>query len=52
MPVHDDVKRSIKFIENSHAAGKPFFINLWVHEPHTPHYPKPEYLKMFAHRND
>ena len=49
MPVHDDVKRSIKFIEKSHAEGKPFFINLWIHEPHTPHYPKPEYLKKFAH---
>lgn len=51
MPVHDDVKRSIQFIERSRAAGKPFFINLWIHEPHTPHYPKPEYLKRFAHLN-
>ncbi len=49
MPVHDDVMRSIKFIEKSHAEKKPFFINLWIHEPHTPHYPKPEYLKQFSH---
>ncbi|MEO6245007.1 MAG: sulfatase-like hydrolase/transferase, partial [Opitutaceae bacterium] len=49
LPVHDDVKRSIAFIEESHAAGKPFFLNLWVHEPHTPHYPQPEYLSKFAH---
>jgi N-acetylgalactosamine-6-sulfatase len=49
MPVHDDVKNSIAFIEKCHAAGKPFFLNLWVHEPHTPHYPKPEYLAKFAH---
>ncbi len=49
MPVHDDVKRSIQFIEKSHAERKPFFINLWIHEPHTPHYPKPEYLKQFSH---
>lgn len=48
MPVHDDVKNSIAFIEKSVAAKKPFFINLWVHEPHTPHYPKPEYLAKFA----
>ncbi len=47
MPVHDDVKNSIAFIEKSHATGKPFFINLWVHEPHTPHYPQPEYLAQF-----
>jgi N-acetylgalactosamine-6-sulfatase len=52
MPVHDDVKNSIAFIERSHAAGKPFFLNLWVHEPHTPHYPKPEYLAKFAHLPD
>jgi N-acetylgalactosamine-6-sulfatase len=52
MPVHDDVKRSIKFIEKSHAEKKPFFINLWIHEPHTPHYPKPKYLKRFSHLKD
>ncbi len=49
MPVHDDVKRSIRFIEKSHAEKKPFFINVWIHEPHTPHYPKPKYLKQFSH---
>ena len=49
MALHDDVKRSITFIEKSHAEQKPFFINLWVHEPHTPHYPKPEYRKQFSH---
>ncbi len=52
MPVHDDVKNSIAFIERSHAEKKPFFLNLWVHEPHTPHYPKPEYLEKFAHLPD
>ena len=52
MPVHDDVKHSIAFIEKSRAAGKPFFLNLWIHEPHTPHYPKPEYLEKFAHLPD
>lgn len=49
MPVHDDVARATQFIEKSHSADKPFFINLWIHEPHTPHYPKPEYLKQFSH---
>ncbi len=52
MPVHEDVERAIGFIEKSHAEKKPFFINLWIHEPHTPHYPKPEYLKKFAHLED
>lgn len=36
MPVHDDAKRAIAFIERCKAEGKPWFINLWVHEPHTP----------------
>lgn len=49
MPVHDDVKRSIAFIEKCDAEKKPFFLNLWVHEPHTPHYPQPEYLKKFEY---
>jgi N-acetylgalactosamine-6-sulfatase len=49
MPVHDDVKNSIAFIENAVASEKPFFLNLWIHEPHTPHYPQQEYLKQFAH---
>ena len=48
IPLHDDVRRSIKFIEKSHAAKKPFFVNVWIHEPHTLHYPKPEFLKKFA----
>jgi len=52
MPVHDDVRRAIAFIKKSRAARKPFFINLWIHEPHTPHYPKPEFLKKFAHLKD
>ena len=52
MPVHEDVQRSIAFIEKSHAAGKPFFLNLWIHEPHTPHYPLPEYLAKFSHLKD
>jgi arylsulfatase A-like enzyme len=52
MPLHDDVRLAIDFIETSHAAQKPFFVNLWIHEPHTPHYPRPEYLKQFAHLND
>jgi len=52
MPVHDDVTLAIEFIKKSHAAEKPFFLNLWIHEPHTPHYPKPEYLEQFSHLDD
>jgi N-acetylgalactosamine-6-sulfatase len=52
MPVHDDVNRAITFIEKSQAASQPFFLNLWIHEPHTPHYPQSEYLKQVAHLKD
>ncbi|MBD3672925.1 MAG: sulfatase-like hydrolase/transferase [Planctomycetaceae bacterium] len=49
MPVHDDVENSIAFIEQSVKSKTPFFLNLWIHEPHTPHYPKKKYLQQFAH---
>lgn len=47
MPVHEDSKHAIKFIEKSNAAGKPFFINLWVHEPHTPFHTVPKFRWRF-----
>lgn len=47
MPVHDDARRAISFIERSHRAGKPFFINLWLHEPHTPFHTVPKYEWRF-----
>ncbi|BDS05871.1 N-acetylgalactosamine-6-sulfatase [Oceaniferula spumae] len=47
MPVHDDAKNAIALIEKSVKAEKPFFINLWVHEPHTPFHTLPEYRKRF-----
>jgi len=47
MPVHEDAKHTIKFIEKSHAEGKPFFINLWIHEPHTPFHTVPKYRWWF-----
>ncbi|NNC89065.1 MAG: sulfatase-like hydrolase/transferase [Akkermansiaceae bacterium] len=47
MPVHDDARRAKVFIEESVAAGKPFFINLWLHEPHTPFHTVPKYEWRF-----
>ena len=47
MPVHDDAKNTIAFIEKSHKANQPFFINLWLHEPHTPFHTVPKYRKRF-----
>ncbi len=47
MPVHEDAMHAIEFIEESHQAGKPFFVNLWVHEPHTPFHTVPKYRWEF-----
>jgi len=33
---------AVKFIEQSHKAGKPFFLNLWFDAPHAPYEPAPE----------
>lgn len=47
MPVHEDVNNTIAFIEKSIKENKPFFINLWMHEPHTPHHVIPKYQWRF-----
>jgi len=47
MPVHEDADNTVAFIEKSHKAGKPFFVNLWVHEPHTPFHTVPKYRWRF-----
>ena len=47
MPYHEDAGHACAFIEKSHREGKPFFINLWVHEPHTPFHTLPKYRWRF-----
>ncbi len=47
IPVHADAAAAIGFIENAQQAGKPFFINLWIHEPHTPFHVVPKYRWRF-----
>jgi arylsulfatase A-like enzyme len=47
MPVHEDARNAIAFIKDSHRRGKPFFINLWLHEPHTPFHTVPKYRWRF-----
>lgn len=47
MPVHEDAAHAIQFIEHSQQAGKRFFINLWIHEPHTPFHVVPKYRWRF-----
>lgn len=47
IPVHEDSRQAVAFIEKSHGSGKPFFINLWLHEPHTPFHTVPKYEWRF-----
>ncbi|WP_286178048.1 sulfatase family protein [Rhodopirellula sp. JC639] len=47
MPVHEDADNTIDFITQSHQSGKPFFVNLWIHEPHTPFHVVPKYRWRF-----
>jgi len=49
MPVHEDSEHVVKFIQKSKAHGKPFFINMWLHEPHTPFHTVPKYRWRFRH---
>ncbi|MBL7016528.1 MAG: sulfatase-like hydrolase/transferase [Kiritimatiellales bacterium] len=47
MPFHEDAQRAISFIEKAQKDGKPFFINFWIHEPHTPFHVLPKYRWLF-----
>ncbi|MDN3663892.1 sulfatase [Algibacter miyuki] len=47
MPYYKDADNAIDFMEASQLQNKPFFINLWVHEPHTPHHVIPKYQHRF-----
>lgn len=52
MPVHEDSEHAVAFIEKSVLARKPFFINLWIHEPHTPFHTVPKYRWRFRDLED
>lgn len=47
MPWFEDSQHTVNFIEKSHKAGKPFFVNVWMHEPHTPFHTLPKYRWRF-----
>ncbi|MFT6864494.1 MAG: arylsulfatase A-like enzyme [Akkermansiaceae bacterium] len=47
MPWFEDSKRASAFITKSTKEKKPFFINLWLHEPHTPFHTIPKYEWRF-----
>lgn len=47
MPVHEDAEHTIAFMKQCQSEGKPFYINLWIHEPHTPFHTVPKYEWRF-----
>ncbi len=47
MPVHEDSEHAVAFIEKCQKQNKPFFVNLWIHEPHTPFHTQPKYRWRF-----
>ncbi|MEM0897283.1 MAG: sulfatase-like hydrolase/transferase [Verrucomicrobiota bacterium] len=47
MPWFEDSARARAFIRKSVKQEKPFFINLWLHEPHTPFHTIPKYERRF-----
>jgi N-acetylgalactosamine-6-sulfatase len=48
---HDTlIDAAIRFIESSKDG--PFYVNVWLHETHTPHYPRQELLAKYADLDD
>lgn len=43
MPFYEDADNVIAFMEKAQHDDRPFFINMWLHEPHTPHHVVPKY---------
>lgn len=50
MDVDSTIIRTIDFVKR-HKDG-PFFVNVWIHATHTPHYPKDKYMQQFAGLNE
>jgi N-acetylgalactosamine-6-sulfatase len=50
MPAAETADRAVDFIRRH--KDQPFFINVWMHETHTPHYPESDLLKEFEHLDE
>ncbi len=50
MSADSTMTRTINFIEKH--RDKPFFVNVWIHAAHTPHYPKEKFLEQFPELNE
>ncbi|HOD79999.1 MAG: Arylsulfatase [Planctomycetes bacterium ADurb.Bin126] len=43
--LHDTAPNAVRFIRES--KGGPFYVNVWLHESHTPHVPTPESMEKW-----
>ncbi len=50
MSADSTIAKTIQFVEENKAI--PFFINVWIHATHTPHYPKDRFLAQFPNLNE
>ncbi len=48
--LHDTAKDAAAFIKSN--RDKPFFVNAWLHESHTPHGPTPESMERWKHLDE
>jgi len=48
--VNDACDKAVDFIRKH--RDRPFFINLWIHETHTPHYPSEESMTRYSHLDE
>jgi N-acetylgalactosamine-6-sulfatase len=48
--LHDTASNAVRFIRES--AGRPFYVNVWLHESHTPHVPTKESLEKWKHLDE
>lgn len=47
MDADSSIYKAITFIEQ--VQEQPFFVNIWIHATHTPHYPKQKFLEQYEH---
>ena len=50
MSADSTMTRTLNFIEKN--RDNPFFVNVWIHATHTPHYPKEKFLAQFPDLNE
>jgi len=48
--LHDTAPHAVEFIKAN--AAKPFFLNVWLHESHTPHVPTNESMEQMKHLDE